>query len=102
MSCPTLKNLQTAQNMLKYAIGSMDEKINYRPTDASDPHGNYNNEMMAFSDSDWSNSVEYYGASEGCRELAYIRGILEDFYGSVLSPTTCILTTELAVQWVKR
>ena len=30
---------------------------------------------------------EYYEASESCRELAYIRGILEDFYGEPLPPT---------------
>ena len=28
--------------MLKYAIGSLDEKITYRPTDADDPFGGYN------------------------------------------------------------
>ena len=30
-----------------------------------------------------SAAAEYYEASEGCRELAYIRGILKDFYGPI-------------------
>ena len=29
-----------------------------------------------------SAALEYYEATEGCRELAYIRGILKDFYGA--------------------
>ena len=29
-----------------------------------------------------SAAAEYYEASEGCRELGYIRGILKDFYGA--------------------
>ena len=33
-----------------------------------------------------SAAAEYYEASEGCRELIYIRGILEDFYGEPLPP----------------
>jgi hypothetical protein len=108
-------------------IGSLDEKITYRPTDADDPFGGYNYGLMAFTDSDWATSVdtrrshgcyivmlaasciahrskahksvmlssaaaEYYEASEGCRELIYIRGILEDFYGVTLpSWAKCLL-----------
>jgi hypothetical protein len=34
-----------------------------------------------------SAAAEYYEASEGCRELIYIRGILEDFYGVTLPLT---------------
>jgi hypothetical protein len=34
-----------------------------------------------------SADAEYYEESEGCRELIYIRGILEDFYGQPLPPT---------------
>jgi hypothetical protein len=34
-----------------------------------------------------SAGAEYYEASEGCREVIYVRGILEDFYGQPLSPT---------------
>ena len=132
MSCPTLENLQTAQNILKYAIGSMDEKITFRPTDSSDPHGQSNGELMVFTDSDWATSMdtrrshgcyivmmsggcvahrskahksvmlssaaaEYYEASEGCRELTYIRGILEDFYGSALPPTPMYIDNEACI-----
>jgi hypothetical protein len=112
----------STQNILKYAIGSLDEKITYRPTDANDPFGGYSYGLMAFTDSDWATSVdtrrsngcyivmlaggciahrskahksvmlssaaaEYYEASEGCRELIYIREILEDFHGEPLPPT---------------
>jgi hypothetical protein len=34
-----------------------------------------------------SEDDDYYETSEGCRELIYIRGILEDFYGQPLPPT---------------
>ena len=122
MSMPNEENLRIAQNILKYALGSLDEKITFRPTDANDPLGEFNYGLMAFTDSDWATSVdtrrshgcyiimlaggciahrskahksvmlssaaaEYYEASEGCRELIYIRGILEDFYGQPLPPT---------------
>ena len=122
MSMPNEDNLRTAQNILRYAMGSLDEKITYRPADPNDPFGDYNYGLMAFTDSDWATSVdtrrshgcyivmlaggciahrskahksvmlssaaaEYYEASEGCRELIYIRGILEDFYGETLPPT---------------
>jgi hypothetical protein len=95
MSMPNEENLRVAQNILKCALGSLDE------------YG-----LMAFTDSDWATKVdtsrshrchiimlagsciahrskahnsvmlssavaEYYEASEGCRELIYIRGILE-------------------------
>lgn len=122
MSMPNEENLRVAQNILRYAMGSLDEKITYRPADPNDPFGDYNYGLMAFTDSDWATSVdtrrshgcyivmlsggciahrskahksvmlssaaaEYYEASEGCRELIYIRGILEDFYGETLPPT---------------
>ena len=122
MSCPNEENIAQARNVIKYMIGSMDEKLTFRPTDPSDPYGDYNCNLMMFSDSDWATSVdtrrshgsyvimmagaaiahrskshksvmlssaaaEYYEASESCRELAYIRGILEDFYGEPLPPT---------------
>jgi hypothetical protein len=122
MSMPNEENLRIAQNILKYALGSLDEKITFRPADANDPLGDFNYGLMAFTDSDWATSVdtrrshgcyiimlsggciahrskahksvmlssaaaEYYEASEGCRELIYIRGILEDFYGQPLPPT---------------
>ncbi len=116
------ENLREAQNILKYELGSLDEKITYRPADPNDPLGDFNYGLMAFTDSDWATSVdtrhshgcyiimvvgrcivhrskphksvmlssaavEYYEASEGCRELIYIRGILEDFYSQPLPPT---------------
>ena len=122
MSMPNEENLRVAQNILRYAMGSLDEKITYRPADSNDPFGDYNYGLMVFTDSDWATSVdtrrshgcyivmlaggciahrskahksvmlssaaaEYYEASEGCRELVYIRGILEDFYGETLPPT---------------
>ena len=122
MSMPNEENLRVAQTILRYALGSLDEKITYRPADSNDPFGDYNYGLMAFTDSDWATSVdtrrshgcyiimlaggciahrskahksvmlssaaaEYYEASEGCRELVFIRGILEDFYGETLPPT---------------
>jgi hypothetical protein len=134
MSMPNEQNLRVVQNILKYAIGSLDEKITYRPTDADDPFGGYNYGLMTFTDSDWATSVdtrtshgcyivmlaggciahrskahksvmlssaaaEYYETSEGCRELIYIRGILEDFMESHFLPPQCILRMRLASLW---
>jgi hypothetical protein len=65
MSMPNEENLRVAQNILKYAIGSLDEKITYRPTDADDPFGGYNYGLMAFTDSDWTTSVDTR-RSHGC------------------------------------
>jgi hypothetical protein len=58
MSMPNQENLRVAQNILKYALGSLDEKITYRPTDANDPFGGFNYGLMAFTDSDWATSVD--------------------------------------------
>jgi hypothetical protein len=116
MNCPTSENLALAQNILMHMIGSLDERLTFRPTDLkADIHDDVNTEIMLFTDSDWatcletqrshgryvlmfagacishsskahksvmlsSAAAEYYEASEGCREVAYIRGILEDFY----------------------
>jgi hypothetical protein len=128
------ENLHIAQNILKYALGSLDEKITFRPADANDPLGDFNYGLMSFSDSDWATSVvtrhshgcyiimlsggciahrskvhksvmlssaaaEYYESSEGCREFIYIRGILEDFYGQPLPPTTMYIdnATRIAI-----
>ncbi len=123
MSMPNEENLHIAQNILKYTLGSLDEKITFRPADVNDPLGDFIYGLMTFSDSDWVTSVdtrhshgcyiimlsggcighrskahksvmlssaaaEYYEASEGCRELIYIRGIQEDFYGQPLPPTS--------------
>ncbi len=119
---PNEETLRVAPKILKYAIGSIEEKITYRPTDANDPFGGFKYGLIALTDSDWANSVgtrrshgcyiimlagtyiahrskahksvmlssaaaEYYEASEVCRELIYIRGILEHFYGEPLPPT---------------
>jgi hypothetical protein len=116
------ENLHVTQNILKYVLGSLDEKITFRPSDANDPLNDFNYGLMTFTDSDWATSVdtrrshgcyiimlvggcvdqrsqahksvvissaaaEYYEASEGCRELINIRGILEDFYGQPLPRT---------------
>ena len=82
MSMPNEENFRVAQNVLKYALGSLDEKITYRPADANDPLGDFNYGLMAFTDSDWATSVDTREASEGCRELIYIRGILRGFLQS--------------------
>ena len=134
MSCPTPENLALAQNILKYMIGSLDERLIFRPTDLkADMHDDVNTELMLFTDSDWatcletrrshgcyvlmfagacishrskahksvmlsSAAAEYYEASEGCRELAYIRGILEDFYGFNLPPTPTYIDNQACIQ----
>jgi hypothetical protein len=134
MSCPTTENLSLAQNILKYMIGSLDERLTFRPTDLkADVHDDVNTELMLFTDSDWatcletrrshgcyvlmfagacishrskahksvmlsSAAAEYYEASEGCRELAYIRGILEDFYGFRLPPTPTYIDNQACIQ----
>ena len=36
MSCPNEENIAQAQKVIKYMIGSMDERLTFRPTDASD------------------------------------------------------------------
>jgi hypothetical protein len=54
MSMPNEENLRVAQNILKYALGYLDEKVTYRPTDASDLLGDFNHGLMAFTDSDWA------------------------------------------------
>ena len=136
---PKEENLCIVQNILKYALGSLDEKITFRPAHANDPLGDFNYGLMTFTDSDWDTSVdtrlshgcyiitlaggciphrskahksvmlssvaaEYYEVSEGCRELIYVRGILEDFYGQPLTPTpmyidndTCIVMGKIPV-----
>jgi hypothetical protein len=65
MSMPNEENLRRAQNILKYALGSLDEKITFRPADANDPLGDFNYGLMAFSDSDWATSVDTR-RSHGC------------------------------------
>jgi hypothetical protein len=65
MSMPNEENLLIAQNILKYARGSLDEKITFRPADANDPLGDFNYGLMTFSDSDWSTRVDTRN-SHGC------------------------------------
>jgi hypothetical protein len=65
MSMPKEENLHIAQNILKYSLGSLDEKITFRPTDANDPFGDFNFGLMAFTDSDWATSVDTR-RSHGC------------------------------------
>ena len=43
-------------------------------------------------------AAEYYEASEACREIAYIRGILEDFYEvEKLEPTPLYIDNEACI-----
>jgi len=51
-----------------------------------------------------SAAAEYYEASEGCREVAYIHGILKDFYSAECPSTptyidnqACIATAKMPV-----
>jgi len=42
-------------------------------------------------------AAEYYEASEACREIAFVQGILEDFYGGALIPTPLFIDNEAAI-----
>ena len=42
-------------------------------------------------------SAEQYEASEACREIAFVRGILENFYGGALLPTLLFIDYETAI-----
>ena len=42
-------------------------------------------------------AVEYYEGSEACREIAFVRGILEDFYETKLSPTPVYIDNTAAL-----
>jgi len=48
-----------------------------------------------------SAAAEYYEASEGCRELAYIRGILKDFYGAKCPSTPTYIDNQACIAMAK-
>jgi len=48
-----------------------------------------------------SAAAEYYEASEGCRELAYIRGILKDFYGAECPSTLTYIDNQACIAMAK-
>ena len=41
--------------------------------------------------------AEYYEASEACREIAYVRSILADYYGTELRPTPLLIDNAAAI-----
>jgi len=51
--------------VIKYIIGSLDWKINYRPDDPNDPLSETNNMLMIFTDSEWATFVDTR-CSHGC------------------------------------
>ena len=71
MSCPTTENLSLAQNILKYMIGSLDERLTFRPTYLkADVHDDVNTELMLFTDSYWATCLETR-RSHGCYVLMF-------------------------------
>jgi len=46
-------------------------------------------------------AAEYYEASEGCRELAYIRSILKDFYGAKCPSTPTYIDNQACIAMAK-
>jgi hypothetical protein len=42
-------------------------------------------------------AAEYYEASEACREITFVRGTQEDFYGGALIPTPLFIDNEAAI-----
>jgi hypothetical protein len=75
MSMTNEENLRISQNILKYALGSLDEKITFRPADANDPLGDFNYGLMAFTDSDWATSVDTR-RSHGCYIIMLLGGCI--------------------------
>jgi hypothetical protein len=65
MSMTNEENLRISQNIFKYVLGSLDEKITFRPTDANDLLGDFNYGLMVFTDSDWVTNVDTR-LSHGC------------------------------------
>jgi len=58
MSWPTQENLVLARQVVKCIIGSLDLKITDRPDDPNDPLSETNNDLMMFTDSDWTTSID--------------------------------------------
>ncbi len=75
MSMTNEENLLIAENILKYALGSLDENITFRPADVNDPLGDFNYGLMVFSDSDWDTSVDTR-RSHGCYIIMLSRGCI--------------------------
>ena len=48
-----------------------------------------------------SAAPEYYEASECCRELVYVRGILKDFYGVDCPPTPTYIDSQACIGMAK-
>jgi len=48
-----------------------------------------------------SAAAEYYEASEGCRKLAYIRGILKDFCGAECPSTPTYIDNQACIAMAK-
>jgi len=48
-----------------------------------------------------SAAAEYYEASEGCLELAYIRGNLKDFYGAECPSTSTYIDNQACITMAK-
>jgi len=46
-------------------------------------------------------AAKYYEASEGCRELAYIRGILKDSYGAECPSTPTYIDNQAFIAMAK-
>jgi len=136
MNCPTQENLSLVRQVIKYIISLLDLKIYYSPHDPNDPLCETHNQLMIFTDSDWSTFVdtrcslgcyvimfagaaivhrskshksvifssavaEFYEATEGCRELAYIRGILKDFYDAECPSTTTYIDNQACIAMAK-
>jgi hypothetical protein len=83
---PNEQNLLITQNILKYALGSLDEKITFRPADVNDPLGDFNYGLMAFTDSDWATHVDTR-RSQGCYIIMLTGGYIPHRQSSQISYT---------------
>jgi hypothetical protein len=48
-----------------------------------------------------TDTVEYYEGSEECREVVFIRSIMEDFYKCNLDPTTLLIDNQTVIYMSK-